>query len=167
MGCRVLILEDDPNLRGIYTVQLNSLGHTTTPVGSGEEALKCFKSGDFDCLLVNARLPKMSGLDFVKKVREQDLKVGIVVSTAGNHAEVDRQCEGLGVWSVVEKTSPILLIEEKIHEACELAHLSPEKEAAFIEGLNDESKQLAVIRKDLMNETGAWTAIADKRLHKV
>lgn len=165
MGCRVMILEDDPNLRGIYAVKLNGLGHSITPVGSGEEALKCFRPGDFDCLLVNARLPKMSGFDFVKKVREQDTKVGIVVSTAGNHAEVDRMCEGLGIWSVVDKASPILLIEEKIHEACELSHLSPEKEAAFIEGLNEESKQLEVIRKDLMNETGMWMPV--DKLHNV
>lgn len=164
MGCRVMILEDDPNLRGLYAIQLNGMGHSVTPVSSGEEALKCFKPGEFDCLLVDYRLPKMTGIDFIKKVRAQDDRVGIVISTAANRDEVDHQCEGLGVWSVISKPSPISLIEEKIHEACELAHMSPEKEAVFAEGFASEARHLQVLSKDLLNETGIWPP---DQLHKV
>lgn len=164
MGCRLMILEDDPNLRGVFTIRLNDMGHSVTPVASAEAALQYFKPGEFDCLFVNSRLPKMSGLDFVKQVRAQDDKVGIVISTKDNKAEIDRLCDGLGVWSVVSKSDPIELINEKIHEACELSHLSPEKEAAFIESLNEESKHLQAIREDLMNETGVWRT---DQLHEV
>lgn len=164
MGCRVMILEDDPSLRSIYTVQLNSMGHTITPVGSAEEALKVFKPGDFDCLLVDYRLPKMTGVEFVKRVRAKDDRVGVVISTAANRDEVDHLVEGLGVWAVISKPSPVSYIEEKIHEACELSHLSPEKEAAFVAGFDEESKQMNVLSKDLLNETGIWPP---DQLHKV
>lgn len=163
MGCRVMILENDPSLRGIYAIQLNGMGHSVTPMGSGEEALKCFKPGEFDCLLVDYRLPKMTGIDFVKRVRAVDDRVGIVISTAADRDAVDRMCEGLGIWSVVSKSSPVSVIEEKIHEACELSHMSPEKEAAFAEGFDSETQQLKVLSKDLLNETGIWPP---DQLHK-
>lgn len=164
MGCRVLILEDDANLRGMYAIRLNGMGHSVTPVGSAEDGLRQFKPGEFDCLLVNDRLPKMSGIDFIKRVRALDERVGIVVTAKYNKTEVDHLCDGLGVWAVVEKSAPMIVIDEKIHEACELSHLSPEKEAAFIEGLNEESKQLNVLHKDLMSETGIWPT---DQLHEV
>jgi CheY-like chemotaxis protein len=156
MTCRLLVLEDDTNLRNIYASHLEGEGNTVVACANAEEALAKFKPGEFDAMLVDYRLPKMSGLDFVRRVRAKDEKVGVVIATAANLEEVDQKCEGLGVWAVIPKPSTLSRITEKIHEACELSHLSPEKEAEFVKGLEKETRGLKSLRVDLLNETGIW-----------
>lgn len=156
MGCRVLVLEGDVALRSAYAMQLNGLGHSVTPVASAEDALPLIRLGEFDCLLVDHKLPKMTGIDFVKCVRGIDDRVGIVLMTVSDPADVDKLCEGLGIWAVVSRSVPIATIETKIHEACELASMSAAQESAFIARFESETRKLRMVNDDLMNETGVW-----------
>lgn len=153
MGCRILVVEDDSVTKALYTQYLKQKGHEVVNADSGEDGVKMFASGIYDCLLVDYWLPGMDGIEFVRKIRQQDDRVGVVIVTM-DQQKVDDLCDGLSVYSVMQKPVELSKMTEKVCEACELAHMSPEAEAQFIKGMSEETKKMKDITKDLMNETG-------------
>ena len=93
----VLLVEDDPLLKGAYQQALEKAGYAVVSAGSAEEALECFTNepGEFDILVTDVILPKKSGPELFADLR---LKLpalkGIFVSgytanTITHHAEID------------------------------------------------------------------------------
>ena len=153
MGCRILVVEDDGVTKALYTQYLKQRGHEVVNAASGEDAIKMFSPGIYDCLLVDYWLPGIDGIEFVRKIRQQDDRVGVVIVTM-DQKKVDNLCDGLSVYSVMQKPVDLSKLTEKMCEACELSHMSPEAEEKFIKGMSEETKKMREISKDLMNETG-------------
>lgn len=150
MECRVLVVEGDPTMQVMLTKYLLQRGHYVVGAKSAEDANKMFSPGIYDCLLIDYWL---GGLDLIKHVRKIDDRVGIIVMTT-QKAELEPKVEGLSVYSVVQKPVVLSSLHDKVIEACELAHMSPEQEAKFINTLSHESKKMNALTTDLMNETG-------------
>ena len=153
MECRVLVVEDDSTTQALLTKYLQQRGHSVVVAASGEDAVKMFTPGIFDCLLVDYWLPGFDGIECIKRVRKVDDRVGIIVVT-GKKEEVEEMCGGLSVYSVVQKPVILASLHDKVLEAAELAHMSPEQEAKFLSTLTHESKKMNALTMDLMNETG-------------
>jgi len=69
-GQRVLVVDDEPDVRGIVVALLDSLGATTSSVGSGSEALEALERDDgFTLLITDVRMPEMDGHALVQAVR--------------------------------------------------------------------------------------------------
>ncbi|KKQ85199.1 MAG: PAS/PAC sensor hybrid histidine kinase [Candidatus Woesebacteria bacterium GW2011_GWB1_38_8] len=69
----ILIVEDDPVLLKMYTEKFTFEGFSVLNAKDGEEALKTATSEKIDLILLDIMLPKMSGTDFLEKLR-QDTK---------------------------------------------------------------------------------------------
>ena len=65
-----LIVDDDAAVGRTLTRMLELDGHRVTAVQSGESALKCAVADRPDALLVDIRMPTMSGIDFLRHVRQ-------------------------------------------------------------------------------------------------
>jgi len=65
----ILVVEDDPTAREIIKATLETTEHTSTFTGSAEEGIKKVGEKNFDVILLDYHLPKMSGLDFCNTVR--------------------------------------------------------------------------------------------------
>src|SRR3954469_17394393 len=67
---KILIVEDEKALNEAYQLILKNEGYDINSAFNGEEALKCFKDkGGFDLVLLDLRMPKMSGVEFLKKLK--------------------------------------------------------------------------------------------------
>lgn len=82
---RVLLVEDEALIRMSDADMLNDLGYEVLEAGSAEEALSILEDGGIDILITDLGLPKMSGEEFSRIVRERWPSIGIVFSTGMNH----------------------------------------------------------------------------------
>jgi two-component system phosphate regulon response regulator PhoB len=67
---RVLIVDDDPDIRDVLSVMLESVGLSASAVESAEEALERVAHETFDLLLLDWNLPRMTGLELCRTIRE-------------------------------------------------------------------------------------------------
>lgn len=67
---RVLLIEDDNQLRALETVLLEQLGHESVPCESAEEGFLQFEKEPFEFIMLDMVLPGMSGLEFSRKIRQ-------------------------------------------------------------------------------------------------
>lgn len=66
---RILIAEDERITRATLTRQLQSWGHTVVAAEDGEQAWEMFNSGEFDIVLTDWEMPRLSGLELVERLR--------------------------------------------------------------------------------------------------
>jgi len=84
---RVLVVDDEPNIRRTLRVALEAMGHEAAEAASGAEALRQVERRPCDVALVDLRLGAESGLDLLEALIEQAPRLAVVVITA--HASVD------------------------------------------------------------------------------
>ncbi len=78
---RILIVDDDSAIRDGCSQVLSRLGNDVTESSNGADALKYMDKYEFDLILLDLRLPDTHGLDLIKKIRDRDAHVPIVVIT--------------------------------------------------------------------------------------
>lgn len=91
---RILIVEDEQALLDQLSSNLRNKGYVVDPVADGEEGLYYAKEYPIDLAIVDLGLPKLSGLDLIKKVREAGKTFPILILTARDQWQ--DKVEGLG-----------------------------------------------------------------------
>ncbi|MEO7330364.1 MAG: response regulator [Minicystis sp.] len=70
-GSRVLIVDDDPDIRDLVATMLEAVGLVVSQSPSAEEALERIRVDTFDLLVLDWNLPKMTGLDLCRLIRRE------------------------------------------------------------------------------------------------
>jgi DNA-binding NtrC family response regulator len=81
-GAKILIVDDELIVRESLGGWLERDGHTVDKAASGEEALEKCEKTRYDILLLDIKMEGMSGLEVLKRVRENDPDVSVVMITA-------------------------------------------------------------------------------------
>lgn len=79
---RVLVIEDEENIRRQLVRQLQTQGYATDETGFGEEGLFLGNEYDYDVAIVDIGLPDLSGLDVIKQWRKNKRSFPILILTA-------------------------------------------------------------------------------------
>src|SRR5438093_2614117 len=79
---RVLIVDDDAGQRSLLDSFLKSQGFDTVPVASGERALEVLRGGDFNMMISDVRMPGISGLETLRRARQQHAVLPVLLVTA-------------------------------------------------------------------------------------
>ncbi len=82
---RVLIVDDDPQVRHVTASFLTAFGHSTTEAGDGEAALRLLQDGRYDIVVADLAMPGMSGIDLAAEIRDRDPGLPVLILTG--HAE--------------------------------------------------------------------------------
>jgi two-component system, NtrC family, response regulator AlgB len=90
---RVLIVDDEPNIRRTLRVALEASGHAVAEAASTAEAMTAVERAPCDAALVDLRLGTGSGLDLLEPLIEQLPRLAIIVITA--HASIDTAVEAM------------------------------------------------------------------------
>jgi DNA-binding NtrC family response regulator len=100
---RVLVVDDDDDIRAFLGSVLAKQSVTVVTAGSGAEAMSVLGREAFDVVLLDLRLPDASGLDVLRWAREADVDTEFIVLTG--HAEVETAVEAmrLGAYDFVAK----------------------------------------------------------------
>lgn len=86
---QILLAEDDKNIRVGLMDTLESEGYAPTPATDGEQALGLFKGGQYDLVILDVMMPKMSGYDVCREIRAINATVPVIMLTAKGE-EVDK-----------------------------------------------------------------------------
>ena len=90
---KLLVVEDDPQLRNQISSLLSEEGHDVLAAADGEEGVSMAELGSFDVMIVDRMLPKLDGLELVRRARNSgDTTPVLVLSALG---QVDDRVEGL------------------------------------------------------------------------
>ena len=79
---RLLIAEDDINLRKVLRIELSAAGFRVAEARNGQDALGRLQKEEFDVLLLDLNMPGLPGMELLQKIREQDLPIEVVILTA-------------------------------------------------------------------------------------
>ncbi|MGC4082484.1 MAG: response regulator [Vicinamibacterales bacterium] len=91
----VLVVEDEAQMRTMLEDNLQFDGYRVTAVPSGEDALDALERQAYSLVLLDVRLPGLSGFDVCRRMRSRELRVPVIMLTARTQ-EADR-VEGLDV----------------------------------------------------------------------
>jgi CheY-like chemotaxis protein len=79
---RILIVDDDEDIARLFKVTLERAGFTVDVYNDPLESLSNYKTGVYDLLLLDIRMPQMSGFELYNKIKEIDGKVKVCFITA-------------------------------------------------------------------------------------
>jgi two-component system response regulator AtoC len=111
-GSTVLIVDDEQTLARSAKAFLTDHGYEAEVAGSGEQALQLLQSLQPDVVFADVRLPGMSGLDLLKRIRDFDPVLPVVMLTAYGSIEGAVEAVKLGAFDYVKK--PVDLEELKL-----------------------------------------------------
>ena len=106
---RILLAEDEEALSKAYAQVLIMQGYEVEPVYDGKAALEAANGGTYDLMIFDVMMPKMSGLEVLKALREAGNTTYVIMLTA--MSELDDKVEGLELGADEYLTKPIPLKE--------------------------------------------------------
>lgn len=116
---RILIVDDERNIRRTVECALRDAGFCTGSAATGEEALACLEAEDFALVLLDLRLPGLSGIDVLRRLRAASKDVPVIVITAYGTVETAVEAMRLGATDVVEKPFTPERLREAVKQAIE------------------------------------------------
>jgi DNA-binding response OmpR family regulator len=78
----LLIVEDEPRMAELLRKGLTEEGHTATSVPDGVQGLDLAKNYEFDVIILDLMLPRLSGYDLVKRLRTEKIRTPVLMLTA-------------------------------------------------------------------------------------
>lgn len=99
----VAIVDDDDEVRDVLRVLLEDAGHSVETFKSGSDFLQNARLDEIACLVVDQRMPHMSGVALISSVVKQGATIPSLLITGAPDAEVARAAETLGAMTVLEK----------------------------------------------------------------
>jgi CheY-like chemotaxis protein len=107
---KVLLVEDDNNLREIFEMRLQAEGYDTATASDGEEALASAIKEKPDLIIADVMMPKMSGFEMLENLRNSPdmAQTKVIMMTALGQAEDRERGEKLGVIKYLVKSQVTL-----------------------------------------------------------
>jgi two-component system OmpR family response regulator len=89
---RILVADDDPDIRDLVTFKLGQAGYTVQAVDNGTSALAAIEEDPPDLAVLDVMMPGLSGIDVLRKIRDaertRDVRV-ILLTARSRDADVD------------------------------------------------------------------------------
>ena len=79
---KIMIVDDEENIRFLYKEELEEEGYEVALAGSGEEALDMLDRVKPDIITLDIKMPGMDGIETLRKIKEKDRTVPVVLCTA-------------------------------------------------------------------------------------
>ena len=100
---RILVIDDDSGVRESMARMLRSAGYTVLVAGSGEEGFDLARGDAFDVILSDMRMPGLSGLDVLRKLRDVNVDACFIVMTGFGTVDTAVEAMKLGAVDFVQK----------------------------------------------------------------
>ena len=102
---RILLVDDSLYQRIKMRKFLEAAGYEVIEAGDGEEGLSMAASSQPDCMLLDLLMPKMSGMEVLRELREKRLTLPVIIHTSDIQEETRQECLALGAVAFLNKPS--------------------------------------------------------------
>lgn len=162
---RVLVVDDDPAILALCHKILEGDGYKVVDAKRGEDALERLENESFDLLLTDIRLPGLSGLEVIQRLRDRDTELTVVTMTGYSNMEMAIQALSLGVDEFIVKPFTLDSLRLLVSRALEKSRLRRENmRLRALEQLKTEFLTIAAheLRTPLAVLRGYATLLRDK-----
>jgi len=103
---RILVAEDEESFLRVLTNVLESTKHFTVyPCDDGEEAVEALKRSHFDIVILDYKMPGMSGLNVLQWIHEQKMDTPVIMLTGAGSENIAVEAMKLGAYDYIRKDS--------------------------------------------------------------
>jgi two-component system KDP operon response regulator KdpE len=150
-GARILVVDDEPQIRRSLQVNFERSGYAVETVESGEGALSSFRNRRPDVVILDLIMPGMGGVEVVRRIRESSTVPIIVLSAMGEEA---RKVEALELGADDYMTKPFGMDEllARIHSLLRRAAGAHGSQPVFMTGdlcVNFDRREVTLDRKPI------------------
>jgi CheY-like chemotaxis protein len=104
MSKRILIIDDEENIRRVTRLSLQAAGYEVGEAADGERGLEAFGDGSsWDAVLLDQRMPGMDGLETLQHIKDRQPEARVIMSTAYASIELAVDAMKLGATDFVRK----------------------------------------------------------------
>lgn len=113
----VLLVDDEKTIRKIYSNVLRKMGiETVVTADNGENAFKKYSGFNFEFVVLDILMPRMDGLEVLKKIREINPSATVLMHTSITDKDLVEQCIESGAYSYILKSNDLIIFQEKLLE---------------------------------------------------
>ena len=113
----VFVVDDDEGLRQAIEFLLDTAGLTAKTFASGQAFLEYYRPQMRGCMLLDIRMPDISGLDFQEKIRERNIKLPVILISAHGTIPMAVRAMRDGAFDFIEKPFDDEFLLKRIREA--------------------------------------------------
>ena len=128
---RILLIDDDDGVLRSYSMVLRKGGFEVETASDGATALARIRENEFDVVVSDISMPKLSGLDLLKAIRERDLDVPVILVTGGPALETAMQAVEYGAFRYLSKPIEPEALREVVLRAMRLHQMAKLKRQAL------------------------------------
>ena len=114
---RVLVVDDESNMRRVLEIMLDKMGYETRAASDGQEALALTRHESFDLVLTDLRMPKMDGIALLNALRTQGIEIPVIILTAYGTVEGAVAAMQQGAYDYILRPFDVEAVERIITRA--------------------------------------------------
>ncbi len=115
---RVLIIDDEPDFLATISYWLTSRGYDVVVANGGTQALAQLSSSAFDILFLDIVMPRLDGMETLKRLRTMGIKSPVVLLTTTGHDPASLiDFQALGISGVFQKQGTLTAFIEVLESA--------------------------------------------------
>ncbi|WP_413580955.1 response regulator [Bdellovibrio sp. HCB288] len=100
---RLLIIDDEEDLREVLTAILEDSAEKIDTAANGIEGIEKLKHHHYDAILSDEKMPKKSGLEVLKWMRENGIQTPFIMHTGYGQKDIIQEAQNLGVFALIDK----------------------------------------------------------------
>ena len=128
MHFKILVVDDEPILRDSLEVALKTSGYDVITARTGEEGLERFQKEDPDIVLLDHWLPGINGDEVLRRIKEGDPEVPVIIMTAQGSIEMAVSSMKMGAFDFLVKPFNLDQVEDLIKRGLDRVRLKKEVE---------------------------------------
>lgn len=114
---KILVVDDDQGMREFMEIMLVQEGYDVTSIGEPVKAIELCRKNAFDLIITDLKMPKISGLDFLKVIKDQRPDAIVILITGYASGETAIKAMKEGAYDYVEKGGSIEEIKKVVRSA--------------------------------------------------
>jgi len=103
----ILVVDDDPRVRGTLLLDLRSLGYRAEGAEDGLQALQQLQHGQFDVVITDLQMPRLDGLSLLREIRRRGYPQAVVIQTTLLDSSLEVILRHAGACGVLMKGGPL------------------------------------------------------------
>ena len=144
MSRRILVIDDEENIRRVTRLTLQAAGYEVGEAGDGARGLEAFGNGSaWDAVLLDQRMPGIDGLETLRQIKERQPDARVIMSTAYASIELAVDAMKLGATDFVRKPMTPEILRNAV--AASLAKQLPVSRAPYPTSREDSAEPLIQI----------------------
>lgn len=181
---RVLVVDDEANMRRVLEIMLARHGYKTEGAANGQEAYEKLRAGGFDLVISDLRMPLINGIELLRKLRDSDIDVPLIMITAQGSIESAVEAMRLGACDYLLRPFDVDALELAIQRVLTVRGMLQQNQylreqtdrdwqglvgdSVAMQSVREQIKRVAPTRATVLltGETGTGKEVVARALHR-